>query len=343
MSSGRWRARRARLGPRSGPRARSTTRTAGERLVIKGKSDSAPKHALSSSAATRYFGAEVGGTMYWVKESDRRATGADRFLPGPSGTSPDRLLKDLIKASKKVDKLDSEEIRGVTTTHYRAHLDGTKLGLKGNADGAGRRRLDRRAGTSATSSRPLRPRQRSRRCLRPLRLRCTGRRRGAACERDRLREEVREAHGARNAPTPASTSRTRIRCVGCSLPQSPSPTAPTAFSSRQLKRFRRQRGNDRSSRHKHLGRADDGRRDQDLARRRGRRARPRHLRARGARVGLPPRRARHHQGPPRRNARVPQELPDDDLRLLRDAHGRPRGPRLQGADEADRRERATSR
>ncbi len=57
-------------------------------------------------------------------------------------------------------------------------------------------------------------------------------------------------------------------------------------------------------------------------------------------MGLPARRARHHQGPPRRDARVPQELPDDDLRLLRDAHGRPRDPRLQGADEADRRERS---
>jgi hypothetical protein len=28
-----------------------------------------------------------------------------------------------------VDKLGSEEIRGVTTTHYRAHLDKTKAGL----------------------------------------------------------------------------------------------------------------------------------------------------------------------------------------------------------------------
>src|SRR4029453_15235974 len=53
--------------------------------------------------------------------------------------------------------------------------------------------------------------------------------------------------------------------------------------------------------------------------------------------------ARPHQGPPRWDARVPQELPDDDLRLLRDAHGRPRGPRLQGADEANRRERPRSR
>ena len=41
----------------------------------------------------------------------------------------------------------------------------------------------------------------------------------------------------------------------------------------------------------------------------------------------------------RRDARLPQELPDDDLRLLRDAHGRARRPRLQGADEADRRAR----
>ena len=40
---------------------------------------------------------------------------------------------------------------------------------------------------------------------------------------------------------------------------------------------------------------------------------------------------------------VPEELPDDDLRLVRDAHGRPRRPRLQGADAADRREPATCR
>ena len=39
----------------------------------------------------------------------------------------------------------------------------------------------------------------------------------------------------------------------------------------------------------------------------------------------------------------PQELPDDDLRLLRDAHGRPCRARLQGADEADRRPRPRSR
>ena len=40
---------------------------------------------------------------------------------------------------------------------------------------------------------------------------------------------------------------------------------------------------------------------------------------------------RHRQGPPRRHARLPQELPDDDLRLLRDADGRRRRARLQDA------------
>src|SRR6266508_1869266 len=94
---------------------------------------------------------------------------------------------------------------------------------------------------------------------------------------------------------------------------------------------------DRGCRAHRLG-SDDGRRAQDLARRRrDGRARAAHLRGRGARVSVPARRPRHHQGPPRRDARLPQELPDDDLRLLRDAHGRPGDPRLQGADEADRR------
>ena len=41
----------------------------------------------------------------------------------------------------------------------------------------------------------------------------------------------------------------------------------------------------------------------------------------------------------RRLARLPQELPDDDLRLVRDAHGRRRRARLQDADAADRRGR----
>jgi hypothetical protein len=103
-------------------------------MVIKGKSDSAPEGRVLFIGDDSYLGAEVGGTTYWMKESIDDATGAHRFEPGPGGTSPDRLLKDLVKSSKKVEKLGSEEIRGVTTTHYRAHLDKTKLGIGGSAD-----------------------------------------------------------------------------------------------------------------------------------------------------------------------------------------------------------------
>ena len=48
---------------------------------------------------------------------------------------------------------------------------------------------------------------------------------------------------------------------------------------------------------------------------------------------------RHRQGPPGRLARVPQELPDDDLRLVRHAHGRRRGARVQDAHVRDRAQR----
>ena len=51
-----------------------------------------------------------------------------------------------------------------------------------------------------------------------------------------------------------------------------------------------------------------------------------------ARRGDAARRARARQGPPRRHARLSAQLPDDDLRLLRDAHRRPDGARLQAAD-----------
>jgi hypothetical protein len=81
-----------------------------------------------------YLGAEVGGKMYWLKETVDDATGADRFVPGPGGTSPERLLKDLIDSSKKIEKIGSEEVRGVTTTHFRSHLDGSKLGIDSDAE-----------------------------------------------------------------------------------------------------------------------------------------------------------------------------------------------------------------
>ena len=63
------------------------------------------------------------------------------------------------------------------------------------------------------------------------------------------------------------------------------------------------------------------------------------LRGRRARLGDAARRARHRQGPGRRLALVPQELPDDDLRLVRHAHGRRRRARVQDADVRDRRGR----
>jgi hypothetical protein len=98
-------------------------------LVIKGKSDSAPEARALFIGNDSYLGVEVGGTTYWMKSEAADGTGARRFEPGPGGTSPDRLLKDLVKSSTKVEKLGSEAIRGVMTTHYRAHLDKTKAGL----------------------------------------------------------------------------------------------------------------------------------------------------------------------------------------------------------------------
>ena len=98
-------------------------------MVIKGKSDSAPEARALFIGHDSYLGVKVGGTMYWMKQSIDGTSGVHRFEPGPGGTSPDRLMKALVKSSKKVEKLGSEEIRGVTATHYRAHLDKTNPGL----------------------------------------------------------------------------------------------------------------------------------------------------------------------------------------------------------------------
>ena len=103
-------------------------------LVIKGKSDSAPAADALFVGHDSYLGTEVDGTKYWLKQTIDVATGADRFMPGPGGTSPDRLLKELIKSSKKVENLGSQDIRGVTTTHYRAQLDAAKLEIDANGD-----------------------------------------------------------------------------------------------------------------------------------------------------------------------------------------------------------------
>jgi hypothetical protein len=95
-------------------------------MVIKGKSDAAPMARGLYIGHESYMGAEVAGTTYWMRSSVDDGTDTDRFMPGPNGLSPDRLLNELIKSSTKVDKLGSEEIRGVDTTHYRGHLERTK-------------------------------------------------------------------------------------------------------------------------------------------------------------------------------------------------------------------------
>ena len=106
-------------------------------LVFTGKSDSTPEARALIVGRDAYLGAKVGDTMYWVNESGESTRAADRFMPGATGMRPDRLLKDLIEASNNVEKLGIEEIRGVTTTHYRAHLDKSKLGIDGNQNEPG--------------------------------------------------------------------------------------------------------------------------------------------------------------------------------------------------------------
>ena len=95
-------------------------------IVIKGPSDAAPAARALFIGHDAYMGAEVGGSSYWLKSSIDVGNETDRFLPGPNGMSPDRLLNELTNASTKVDKLGTEAIRGVDTTHYRAHLEKSK-------------------------------------------------------------------------------------------------------------------------------------------------------------------------------------------------------------------------
>jgi hypothetical protein len=77
-------------------------------MVFKGKSDSAPVARALFIGHDSYLGAEVAGTMYWVKQTVEAESGTDRFIPGPGGTRPDRLLEDLTNASKKVEKLGTD-------------------------------------------------------------------------------------------------------------------------------------------------------------------------------------------------------------------------------------------
>lgn len=96
-------------------------------LDLEGKSDSASPAHILYIGHDAYMGVEFAGSSYWVKQSVEGGNDTDRFMPGPNGMSPDRLLQELIKSSSKVDKLGSEQIRGVETTHYQGHLEKTKL------------------------------------------------------------------------------------------------------------------------------------------------------------------------------------------------------------------------
>ena len=99
-------------------------------IIIESKEESRGMRALFIGRDT-YLGTVLGGRMVWQKETlDVEEMGADRFLPGPGGMSPDRLIDVLVKSSKKVEQLGKEVVRGVDTIHYRAHLDAAKLGLE---------------------------------------------------------------------------------------------------------------------------------------------------------------------------------------------------------------------
>jgi hypothetical protein len=98
-------------------------------LVIRSKTDSPGEVHSMFIGREEYLGANVDGKMLWEKQSPiEDARGTDRFLPGPGGTSPDRVLAALEAASTKVEPLGVEKVRGVEATHYKAHLSKAKFG-----------------------------------------------------------------------------------------------------------------------------------------------------------------------------------------------------------------------
>jgi hypothetical protein len=76
---------------------------------------------------TGYTGWTFSGGTRWVKDVDTTPRGSDRFIPGLGGPGLQDLLDVLTKSSNKIDKLEREEVRGVSTTHYRARFDSKKL------------------------------------------------------------------------------------------------------------------------------------------------------------------------------------------------------------------------
>ena len=70
-----------------------------------------------------YTGWTFSGETRWQKEFETTPSRSDRFIPGLGGPSPQDLLRVLTKSSNKIDELESEEVRGVSATHYRARFD----------------------------------------------------------------------------------------------------------------------------------------------------------------------------------------------------------------------------
>jgi hypothetical protein len=100
----------------------------GEFSVSGPKADSEPALRLLFIGRDAYVGMKVLGKMRWQRESNYESTGTDRFLPGPDSASPNRVLALLKKFSSDVEMVGDENVRGVTTRHYQAHLDMKKLG-----------------------------------------------------------------------------------------------------------------------------------------------------------------------------------------------------------------------
>ena len=74
-----------------------------------------------------YMGMRLLGEMRWQKSSDPQDSGTDRFIPGPGGPWPDRLLALLTEWSENVEPAGEDTVRGTKTKHYRAQLDKARL------------------------------------------------------------------------------------------------------------------------------------------------------------------------------------------------------------------------
>jgi hypothetical protein len=98
-------------------------------LVIKSKAMDLPGGEMHVRfiGRTAYIGWTLLGKLRWQKETEYDPTAAERFMPGLGGPNPDQLLGTIIKASEKIETLGNDEIRGVSTKHYRAHIDKEKF------------------------------------------------------------------------------------------------------------------------------------------------------------------------------------------------------------------------